>query len=56
VVTFAVMCSGVSSAATLARAFGGDYLSAFVSVPTVPVALGFLGVIALINFRASATA
>ena len=26
-VAFAVMCSGVASAATLARAFGGDYLS-----------------------------
>ena len=29
-VAFAVMCSGLASAATLARAFGGDYLSEFV--------------------------
>ena len=29
-VAFAVMCSGLTSAATLARAFGGDYLSEFV--------------------------
>ena len=38
-VAFAVMGSGLTSAATLSRAFGGDYLSAFVDLPTVPVAL-----------------
>ena len=38
-VAFAVMCSGLRSASTLARAFGGDYLAEFVSVPTVLVAL-----------------
>jgi basic amino acid/polyamine antiporter, APA family len=43
------MCSGLSSAATLARAFGGDYLSQFVSVPTVAVGLVFLAVVAAIN-------
>src|SRR3954447_10002412 len=51
IVTFAVMSSGVSSAATLARSFGGDYLSAFVELDTVLVAVGFLIVIALINAR-----
>ena len=35
-VAFTVMCSGLTSAATLSRAFGGDYLSAFVDPPTVP--------------------
>jgi APA family basic amino acid/polyamine antiporter len=50
-VTFAVMASGLASAGTLARSFGGDYLSVFVSVPTVAVALGFLVVVALINSR-----
>ncbi len=50
-VAFAVVCSGLSSAATLARAFGGQYLSAFVDLPTVLVALAFLVVLALINFR-----
>ena len=50
-VGFAVMASGVTSAATLARGFGGDYLSAFVDLPTVLVALGFLVVLALINLR-----
>src|SRR3712207_2270191 len=50
-VAFAVMCSGLASAATLARAFGGDYLSEFVTLPTVLVGLVFLLVLALMNFR-----
>ena len=50
-VAFAVMCSGVTSASTAARAFGGDYLAEFVSAPVVLVALLFLTVIAVVNFR-----
>ena len=50
-VAFAVMCSGIASAATLARAFAGDYFSAFIDLPVVLVALAFLLVVALINFR-----
>jgi APA family basic amino acid/polyamine antiporter len=50
-VAFAVMCSGLGSASTLARAFGGDYLAEFVSVPTVAVAFAFLLVVAAINSR-----
>jgi amino acid transporter len=50
-VAFAVMASGLTSASTLARAFGGDYLGEFVSAPTVAVAIGFLAVAALINAR-----
>jgi len=50
-VAFAVMCSGLTSAATLARAFGGDYLSVFIDVRTVPVALVFISAVALVNFR-----
>jgi APA family basic amino acid/polyamine antiporter len=50
-VAFAVMCSGITSASTLARAFGGDYLSEFVELPTVLVAIVFLIVVNLINFR-----
>jgi amino acid transporter len=50
-VAFAVMASGLTSASTLARAFGGDYLAEFVSIPTVVVAIGFLIVVALINSR-----
>jgi amino acid transporter len=55
-VAFAVMCSGLTSASTLARAFGGDYLSAFVDVPTLPVALVFIGVVALVTCAGSARA
>jgi APA family basic amino acid/polyamine antiporter len=51
VVAFAVMASGVTSAATLATAFGGDYLSEFVEVPTLLVGLAFVAVISLVNFR-----
>ena len=50
-VAFAVMCSGLASAATLSRAFGGDYLSEFVDLPIVLVALVFLVVMAAVNFR-----
>ena len=50
-VAFAVMCSGVASASTAARAFGGDYLAEFFSAPIVLVALLFLTVIAIGNFR-----
>ena len=50
-VGFAVMASGVTSASTLARGFGGDYLSAFVDLPPVLVALVFIVLIALINLR-----
>jgi len=51
VVAFAVMASGVTSAATLARAFAGDYLHVFVDIPTTPAALAFLVVVAGVNFR-----
>ena len=50
-VAFAVMCSGLASAATLARAFGGDYLSEFVTLPTALVGLAFIAVMTLVNFR-----
>lgn len=50
-VAFAVMMSGVTSAATLARAFGGDYLAEFVDLPTALVGLAFLVVVGLVNFR-----
>ena len=50
-IAFAVMCSGVASAATLATAFGGDYLSEFVDLPTVLVGVAVIAVLSLINFR-----
>src|ERR671914_1288245 len=51
VVAFAVMCSGLASAATLATAFGGDYLVEFVDLPTVLVGLVVIAVLSLVNFR-----
>ncbi len=48
---FAVMMSSITSAAALSRAFGGDYLSEFVDLPTVIIALVIVGAIALVNFR-----
>ena len=50
-VAFAVMASGITSASTLARAFGGDYLQEFLDVPTTLAALVFIVVVALVNFR-----
>jgi len=51
-VAFAVMCSGLTSASTLARAFGGRYLAAFVDDPPgALVGLLFITAVALINFR-----
>jgi amino acid transporter len=49
-VAFAVMASGVTSASALARAFGGDYLAEFVTIPVAVAALAFIAVIAVINF------
>jgi amino acid transporter len=49
-VTFAVMASGLTSAATAARAFGGDYLSEFITLPLVVVAIGFIVALTLINY------
>ena len=50
-VTFTVMSSGVTSAATAAKAFADTYLRAFVELPTWAVAVVFIGGLALINFR-----
>ncbi len=51
VVAFAVMSSGIASAATLSRAFAGDYLKTFVDLPTVGVAIAFVLLVAAINLR-----
>jgi APA family basic amino acid/polyamine antiporter len=50
-VAFTVMASGITSASTAALAFGGRYLQEFVTLPTVLVALGFVLLLALVNFR-----
>jgi basic amino acid/polyamine antiporter, APA family len=50
-VAYGVMASGITSASTAARAFGGDYLSQFFTAPIVVVAIVFVLVLAAINFR-----
>ena len=50
-IAFAVMASGITSASTLARGFGGDALAEFVDVRVIPVAIAFLIVVALVNMR-----
>ncbi|MHA6798237.1 APC family permease [Bounagaea algeriensis] len=51
-IAFAVMSSGITSASSAAQAFGGDYLDEIVpGAPTTLVAVVFLVVLALVNFR-----
>jgi amino acid transporter len=51
-VAFAVMCSGIASAATLARGVSGKYLpQLWTDTPIVPIALLFLVLVAALNFR-----
>ncbi len=50
-VAFAVVLSGITSAAGLAIAFGGDYLSQFISIPAILTALVVMVLLALINYR-----
>ncbi len=50
-VAFAVMASGITSAATLSRAFAGDYFKEFVDLPLVLVALAAIAIVAAINLR-----
>lgn len=48
-VAFAVMMSGITSASAAARAFGGDYLAEFFTVPTLAAAWFFLLAITAVN-------
>ncbi|MEU8958053.1 APC family permease [Streptomyces sp. NPDC048518] len=48
---FCMLASGIVSVGALARGFGGDYLTEFVTLPVVLVAIVFLGGLALLNAR-----
>lgn len=50
-VGFLMMASGITTAAALANAFAGDYLGALIDIPPVPVAIGFIILLTLINLR-----
>ncbi len=51
IVAFTVMSSGITSASSAAVAFGKTYLTEFVTLPTWAVAITFIVLLALINFR-----
>jgi APA family basic amino acid/polyamine antiporter len=53
IVAFAVMSSGITSASSAAVAFGKTYLQQFITLPTWAVAITFIVLLALINFRGS---
>jgi APA family basic amino acid/polyamine antiporter len=50
IVAFVVVCSGLASAGAAARAFGGDYLAQFISLPTLLIAILFVIMLSAINF------
>lgn len=50
-VGFCMLAAGVVSAAGLSIAFAGDYLGTFIDLPTTPVAIAFLAIVALLNAR-----
>jgi basic amino acid/polyamine antiporter, APA family len=51
IVAFAVMSSGITSASSAAVAFAKTYLQQFITLPTSAVAIAFVMLLALINFR-----
>ena len=51
IVAFTVMSSGITSASSAAVAFGKTYLKAFITLPTWAVAITFIVLLALVNFR-----
>ena len=50
-VGFSMLAAGVTSAAGLAIAFAGDYLTTFIDVPAIPAAVVFLALVAALNAR-----
>lgn len=50
-VAFAVMCSGITSASSAAVAFGDTYLAEFITSPMPLMAILFIALLGVINFR-----
>lgn len=50
VITVAVATAAITSAATSARALAGDYLATFIDLPVVPVAIGFVVLLSIVNW------
>jgi basic amino acid/polyamine antiporter, APA family len=51
IVAFTVMSSGITSASSAAVAFGETYLKEFITLPAWAVAITFIVLLALVNFR-----
>lgn len=51
IVTFCMLSASIAAAGALALVFGGDYFKSFIDLPTSLVAVGFIIVLALLNFR-----
>jgi basic amino acid/polyamine antiporter, APA family len=51
VVTFCMLAATMAATGALALAFGGDYFQEFATLPTTLVALVFVALLAVINFR-----
>jgi basic amino acid/polyamine antiporter, APA family len=50
-VGFSMLAAGLTSAAALSLAFGGDYLGTFIDVPPTVAAIVFLALVAAVNAR-----
>lgn len=50
-VTFCMLSASIAAAGALALVFGGDYFQSFIELPTTWVAIGFIVLLALLNFR-----
>ena len=49
---FLMLSAGITTATALANAFAGDYLQALVpDLPTIPIAIGFIALLVLVNLR-----
>ena len=51
VVTFCMLAAIVTASGALALTFGGEYFKEFLDWPTLAVAIGFVAVLSLINYR-----
>lgn len=51
VVTFCMLAAIVTASGALALTFGGEYFKEFFDLPTMWVAVGFVGVLSLVNYR-----
>ena len=51
VVTFCMLSASIAACGALALVFGGDYFQSFVEVPTTWVAIGFILLLSILNWR-----